>query len=97
MTVNGKPLKWVACGFDERGGLVSTHAAATKTAARAAVKAIMLPWSVRGILCFKCNRGLGLVRFFDAERCPDNLLQPMKYLKNRLAQAIYPGAVVKTP
>jgi hypothetical protein len=78
-------LKWCATAYDEKGEIVGWRHAKTKTLARASIKQIMMPWSIRGILCGKCNYGLGMVeRFFDAAAHPENLLPVIEYLRNRL-------------
>jgi hypothetical protein len=78
-------LKWFAQGFDEERKVVFTRHAKTKTAAIASVKQAMMPWSIRGVLCGKCNYGLGCIeRFFDAARHPENLLPVIEYLSARL-------------
>lgn len=77
--------KWKAQGFTERGCIFVTRYAKTKTAAITIVKKIMMPWSVRGLLCVKCNRGVGCVeKLFNASRYPENLLPVIEYLKARL-------------
>ena len=78
-------LKWRASTFNERRELLFTHHGFTKKTTIASVKRWTLPWSVRGILCSKCNRGLGYIeRFFDAARIPENLLPVLSYLRARL-------------
>lgn len=78
-------LKWHAHSYDERGQELFVRHANTQAAARAAVKAVTMPWSVRGLLCGKCNYGLGMVeRFFDAAAHPENLSPVIAYLQNRL-------------
>lgn len=79
---------WDAQGYDEQGMVLCIRHAATKVAAIAAVKRILLPWSVRGCLCVKCNRGIGAIeRLFDAAKHPDNLLPVIAYFKTRLQNA----------
>ena len=81
-------LKWFARAYDEGRGVVFTKHAKTKKAAIAAVKKEAMPWSIRGILCVKCNYGLGYVeRFFNAARQPENLLPVIEYLKKRLTNS----------
>jgi hypothetical protein len=78
-------LKWYAFGFNESRAAICEKHAKTKAAAIAAVKKEMMPWAVRGILCGKCNYGLGMVeRFFDAAAHPENLIHVIEYLQNRL-------------
>jgi hypothetical protein len=78
-------LKWKANAHDERGRIILVKYARTQAQARKDVKSEMMSWSVRGILCGKCNYGLGCVeRFFDAAAHPENLLPVIEYLKNRL-------------
>jgi hypothetical protein len=77
--------KWQGIAYDERGTVNCVKPANTRAAALVAVKAVMMPWSVRGLLCFKCNRGLGYVeRFFGAASNPDILNDVANYLRVRL-------------
>ena len=79
------PDGWEAQSFDERRQVVYSRRAKTKAAAIECVKRDTMPWSIRGLLCFKCNRGLGSIeRFFDAARTPENLLSVIAYLRARL-------------
>jgi Recombination endonuclease VII len=78
-------LLWEAQAYAEDDHAVFVRYARTKAAALACVKTATLPWSVRGLLCFKCNRGLGYIeRFFDAAAHPENLLPVIEYLRARL-------------
>lgn len=78
-------LKWHAQGYNELGQVILVKHAWTKAQAIADVKQEMLPWSVRGLLCFKCNYGIGCVeRFFDAAAHPENLFPVVDYLRERL-------------
>lgn len=78
-------IKWYAQAYDERGCVICVKRSRTKQAAIQDAKKAMLAWSVRGILCGKCNRGLGYIeRFFDAAAHPENLLLVIAYLKSRL-------------
>jgi hypothetical protein len=78
-------LKWRADAYNEQGSVICNKYEHTKTNARTAVKRAMMPWSIRGILCGKCNYGLGCVeRFFDAAAHPENLLPAIEYLRARL-------------
>ena len=77
--------KWYAQAYNERGQVVCVMHAKTKAKALADVKKMMMPWAVRGMLCFKCNKGLGYIeRFFDAAAHPENLLPVIEYLRARL-------------
>lgn len=78
-------LKWSARGYDEQGNVLYIRFSTTRAGARAEVKKAMMPWSVRGILCFKCNRGMGSIeKFFDAAKHPENLFPVIDYLRARL-------------
>jgi hypothetical protein len=71
--------------FDEQHREIFTKYAKTKAAAIRSVKQDALPWAVRGLLCRRCNRGLGYIeRFFNAAAYPENLLPVIEYLKSRL-------------
>lgn len=84
-SMNSAGLKWVSTSHDERGSVVLARYAKTKAASRAAVKIATMPWSIRGLLCFKCNRGLGAIeKFFNAARFPDNLLPVIEYFQARI-------------
>jgi predicted lipoprotein with Yx(FWY)xxD motif len=80
---------WQASGMDEGGPLYAISIAwePTKASAIAAVRRIMNPRSVRGLLCRRCNRGLGYIeRFFDAAHHPEHLLPIIEYLRARLTK-----------
>ncbi len=82
-------FKWYAQGYDELRRVICVKHARTKDAAVAAVKQELMPWSIRGVLCFKCNRGLGSIeKFFDAARHPEHLLPVIDYLQARLTKAL---------
>lgn len=81
-------LKWYAHAYDEQRRVICTKRAKTKAAVRADVKVAMMPWSIRGILCGKCNYGLGCIeRFFDAAHHPENLTPVIDYLQARLKKS----------
>lgn len=81
-------VKWRADAHNEQGFVICTKYARTQTNARTDVKQAVMPWSIRGILCGKCNYGLGMVeRFFDAAAHPENLLPVIEYLKSRLTNS----------
>jgi len=81
-------LKWFAQGCDEQRKVVFSKHARTKAAAIAGVKKEIMPQSIRGILCGKCNYGLGYIeRFFDAAAHPENLQPVMDYLFARLKKS----------
>jgi hypothetical protein len=78
---------WTAYIVDETGQNRFPHTAKTKTAAIQAVRECALPWLIRGLLCSRCNRGLGYVeRFFDSARHPQNLDAVKQYFVKRLAK-----------
>jgi hypothetical protein len=82
-------LKWRSTAFDEQSHQVFVRHAKTKEMARADAKAAAMPWSVRGLLCFKCNRGLGSIeKFFDAARHPEHLNPVRDYLQARIQKAL---------
>lgn len=82
---------WQAEGFNEARQVICTRRAKTKVAAIAEVKKTMMPWSIRALLCFKCNRGLGSIeKFFDAAHHPENLLKVIEYLSARLKKPLTP-------
>lgn len=77
---------WQAVGVDERGMkfAITTAWSPTKQAAIDGMKKLMAPKSVRGLLCRKCNRGLGYIeRFFDSARRPETLTPVMDYFNAR--------------
>jgi uncharacterized protein with PIN domain len=81
----GPGFKWYAQSYDERGRVACVKHAATKEQAIRAVKAATMPHSIRALLCFKCNRGLGAIeKFFDAARHPEHLLPVIEYFRERL-------------
>jgi hypothetical protein len=78
-------FKWYGQAYDERGRVICVRYARTQAAAHKEVKQVMMRWSIRGILCGKCNYGLGYIeRFFDAAAHPENLLPVIEYLRARL-------------
>lgn len=80
---------WQAQAYDETGRVICVRRADTKVQAVAEVKNIMMRWSVRGLCCFKCNRGMGSVeKFFDAARHPENLYRLIDYYSARLEKPL---------
>lgn len=80
---------WRAVSFDECGQVKYVVTAETKAAAIREVKATTIREMIRGILCVKCNYGLGCVeKFFDAARHPENLVPVQFYLSRRLGNYI---------
>ena len=74
---------WKAVAFMEKESFSASGT--TKKESVENVRFIVTPSSVRGLLCIRCNRGLGyLERFFDAASHPDNLIPVMNYLWARL-------------
>jgi hypothetical protein len=81
-------VKWCAEAHNERGFVICTKYSRTQTNARTDAKQAVRQWAVRGILCGKCNYGLGMVeRFFDAAAHPENLLPVIDYLSARLKKS----------
>jgi 5-methylcytosine-specific restriction endonuclease McrA len=78
--------KWFSQAYDETGRVMCTsYPAKTKEQAIKNATQRALPQSVRGLLCFKCNKGLGYIeRFFNAAAHPDHLLPVIDYLRARL-------------
>jgi hypothetical protein len=80
-----KDVKWLAQTYNEQGNIVDVRHAKTKAVAISDAKRAGLKWAIRGLLCVKCNYGLGCVeRFFDAAAHPENLDPVRTYLSNRL-------------
>ncbi len=78
-------LKWKACGYDEMGNIKCAQYSRTKAHAILIVRHIMMPDSIRGLLCRHCNRALGMLeRFFDAARHPERVESALDYLRARL-------------
>ena len=81
---------WTATVLDELGMPVVAVMASTQAGSVKEAKRLAMPWSVRGLLCFKCNKGLGVIaRFFGAESNPDILLSIREYLRKRLTNPKY--------
>lgn len=81
------PWRWVAFIADEQGTRRFETPGKTKVEALRKCKALALPWLIRGLLCAKCNKGLGYIeRFFDAARFPNNLDAIKAYFLHRLEQ-----------
>ncbi len=80
---------WNATGYQETIQSAMTSAwHPTKAAAIAAMRKVMAPKSIRGLLCRRCNRGLGyLERFFNAARRPENLVPVLEYFRARIKKA----------
>lgn len=75
---------WTACGVLE-DGQTCVMWGKTKAVAISQVRTELAPRSIRGLLCRKCNRGLGYIeRFFDGARHPENLLPVLEYFRNSL-------------
>lgn len=84
-TANG----WIATATDENGLVKCARSALTKKDAIRRVRDVMMPWSIRGILCAKCNRALGLLeRWFHADRNPRNLLPAIRYFEARIKKSV---------
>ena len=82
-------LKWYAQGYDELRRVICVKHAKTREAAIADVKRELMPWSIRALLCFKCNRGLGSIeKFFDAARHPEHLNPVRDYLQARIDKCL---------
>jgi Recombination endonuclease VII len=82
-------FKWYAQGYDELRRVICVKHARTKEAAIADVRRELMPWSIRGLLCFKCNYGIGsMERFFDVARHPENLRPVIEYFRARLNKSL---------
>jgi Recombination endonuclease VII len=82
-----KGQEWTATALDELGTPVFAASSSTKAGAVKEVKLLAMPWSVRGLLCFKCNKALGVIaRLLGAESNPDILLSVREYLIKRLTK-----------
>lgn len=80
---------WEAQVLDERGQVKMVRRAKTKEGAKRQAKSEYMRFAIRGILCVKCNYGLGCVeKFFDAARHPENLVPVQFYLSRRLGNYI---------
>ena len=85
-----KGVGWTATVLDEIGEVALGVMWPTQAGAIKEAKRLAMPWSVRGLLCFKCNKGLGVIaRFFGAESNPDILLSIREYLRKRLTNPKY--------
>jgi Recombination endonuclease VII len=76
---------WQARAMDERGDVVCARSALTKVVAIQDVRKAYIQKSIRGIICIRCNYGLGILeRFFNCARHPQILLDLYNYLGKRL-------------
>ena len=76
---------WDATAFDELGQRKFWAYGVTQKSALASLKLLAMPWSVRGLLCFKCNKCLGTIeKMLGAAANPDILLLVRNYLRKRL-------------
>jgi hypothetical protein len=88
-TVLNTFTEWETRGYDELDRVICVRRAPTRKSAEQAVKAAMLPWAVRALLCAKCNRGAGInERFFDVARHPNNLMMLIHYFQARLEKPL---------
>jgi hypothetical protein len=84
------PKNWQVTGCCETiQSAISSACHPTKVAAVTAMKKSMAPRAVRGLLCRKCNRGLGYIeRFFNAARRPENLVPVLEYFRSRVSKTL---------